>query len=235
MGAGELGPVRPEVRSMSPSPAAASRASTIACATASPSECPDKATSPGNSSPASHNAPSPPNAVDVGAMPTWGPQRNRSRRGDGRQSFGKERPCAVEIGGRRDLERHRVPLHRRDRVTGGCHGGGVIGVIRVRVPQRRPRARHDGSPAASAPRPARNVRPPRHAAVGVDALDGVDHRHGRDDGDGSRVRSRPRPVDTAGGVSARAASWTRTVSTSAHSAASRRKRTPGASRRPSRS
>ncbi len=66
--------------------------------------------------------------------------RTPLRRGSDRGREGTlrdDRPRALEVGGRRDLERRRVALDGEDRMTGGCHRRGVIGVVVVRAAQRR--------------------------------------------------------------------------------------------------
>ena len=123
----------PKCVPMSPRPAADSSASTIACATASPSECPDSAGSPGHSRPASHSVPSPPNACTSVPTPTRGTAAGASRRAiDGSERMPRdERPRTLEVGGGRDLERERVALDDGDVVTGGRDQGRVVGVLLV--------------------------------------------------------------------------------------------------------
>ena len=118
---------------MSPSPAAASSASTIACATASPSEWPESAGSPGHSRPASHSVAVAAERVDVGSdadarQRGTGVERDRHRR---ERAGRDERACPFEVGGRRDLERERIACHDEHGVAGGAHQRRVVGVVAV--------------------------------------------------------------------------------------------------------
>ena len=215
----------PKCVPMSPRPAAESSASTIACATASPSEWPDSAGSPGHSRPASQSGPSPPKRVHVGADADAriGRRVRRGARVDGGERMLRhERPRTLEVGGRRDLERER-DRPRRPRTacpaaaTSAASsvyssvGGRVGGIEDVAAEAlRRLRGRR-----------ARSGRPPPTTRGAVDALDRVDDRQ-----HGDRHRAAPASTaattrsNTSGGVSARAASCTSTISTSPHSASS---------------
>ena len=194
------GSLVPNTPPMSPSPAAESSASQMACATASPSLCP---ASPALARPV--QAGEPERGVRVEGVRVDADADAWRRRGRAQQVLG-----APQVPRRRDLEGERVAgddrdRHRRLRRT----AAGVVGLVaRRRAAYAVSQLRRAGSPAASAPRRARSGRRSRCTApVASDALDRVADRKPGDDAVPARARTaattasnRRRGAQRAGGV-----------------------------------